>query len=271
MKIGIGTLLIVGLLFFPSLAVTFTGGPPSGRSGAPGELTCQVQCHNSFDVNAGAGTFAITGPESYAPGDTLELTVVFDATDRSKHGFQLAVKDAAGADVGELILLDDSTRTAEGSANHVTHNAAGTAKQQWIVGWTTNEDVGTVTFYAAGVAANGADGNKNDFVYTTELALGSIAVDAEVPLPQTIATLESNFPNPVATHTTFRYALDEPTPVRLAVYDVSGRMVQVVDEGHRAIGTHTARFDASRLSAGVYVYELRAANFVETRSMVVQR
>jgi hypothetical protein len=74
--------------------------------------------------------------------------------------------------------------------------------------------------------------------------------------PSAGSTLFANAPNPFARSTSISYALAREAHVRLAVYDVSGRRVAVLDEGVRPAGTHRALFDSDGLSSGTYVYRL---------------
>ena len=50
-----------------------------------------------------------------------------------------------------------------------------------------------------------------------------------------------------------------------------GRRVARLAEGRMRAGYHRTRFDASRLSSGVYVYRLRAGGFSDAKRMVVVR
>ena len=57
--------------------VSFSGGPPTGRTGAPGETTCQAGCHSSFALNSGSGSVSIASdvPETgYEAGQTYTIT-----------------------------------------------------------------------------------------------------------------------------------------------------------------------------------------------------
>lgn len=83
--------------------------------------------------------------------------------------------------------------------------------------------------------------------------------------------LDSPYPNPIATHATIPYVLDEAAPVELAVYDVLGREVAVLERGPRAAGSHTARWAASDLPAGLYIVQLRAGDASATRKVLVVR
>ena len=70
-------------------------------------------------------------------------------------------------------------------------------------------------------------------------------------------TLEQNYPNPFNPTTNIQYSLAENSTVSLKVYDMLGREVATLVNSERmASGAHTATFDASDLSSGMYIYQL---------------
>ncbi|WP_179862149.1 T9SS type A sorting domain-containing protein [Longibacter salinarum] len=78
-------------------------------------------------------------------------------------------------------------------------------------------------------------------------------------------------PNPVISTSKIRYALPEQANVRVALYDVLGREVRVLEQGARAAREHSVSFDASGLSSGVYFIRLEAMGQTKTtRVSVVQ-
>ena len=81
--------------------------------------------------------------------------------------------------------------------------------------------------------------------------------------------LEPNYPNPFNPMTTIDYALPEVSDVRLTVFDLLGRRVAVLVNEQQASGRYSVNFDASRLASGIYFYQLRAENFVQTRKMML--
>ncbi len=92
--------------------------------------------------------------------------------------------------------------------------------------------------------------------------LDGVAQDgSEAAAKAEAAALLAAYPNPFRGETTVRYALSEAGPVRLAVYDVLGREVALLDDGFREAGTHEAALDGAGLSAGVYFYVLEAGAF----------
>ena len=78
-----------------------------------------------------------------------------------------------------------------------------------------------------------------------------------------------NYPNPFNPITTITYTLPVEGPVVLKVYDVMGREVATLVREHQLSGTHAVRFDASHLSSGVYIYQLKAASGIITGRMLL--
>ena len=81
--------------------------------------------------------------------------------------------------------------------------------------------------------------------------------------------LLQNYPNPFNAQTTIRFALPKSQNVRLTVYDLLGRRIEVLIDEYREAGIHTITFEASGLSSGVYFYRLQAGDAVEIRRMVL--
>ncbi len=82
-------------------------------------------------------------------------------------------------------------------------------------------------------------------------------------------SLEQNFPNPFNPTTQIRYSIPEQQLVRLEVYDVMGRRVQVIQDGLQQAGWHIVQFDGSNLSSGVYFYRLSTESALKTGRMTM--
>ncbi|MDA1028917.1 MAG: T9SS type A sorting domain-containing protein [Bacteroidetes bacterium] len=59
--------------------------------------------------------------------------------------------------------------------------------------------------------------------------------------------------------------------VTLAVYDLLGRRVAMLVNGVLDAGKHTARFDASELPSGGYIYRLTTPNGEFTKMMMLMK
>lgn len=64
--------------------------------------------------------------------------------------------------------------------------------------------------------------------------------------------LTSIAPNPASHSVTFSFAITSAGNARIELADAKGNMVAIVDEGHRASGTHQITHDVSTLPSGVY-------------------
>jgi len=141
---------------------------PPGLAGAPGETTC-ASCHNSYALNSGPASFAITGPVSFVPITNQTVTIAFTNTPWIKHGFQITARDGNNNPVGGwAVVMSGFTKNTVGSTFHHEQTNAGTTLSSWTVDWTSPPGLvpGPVTLYAAGV-----DSNSNllpflDYVYT---------------------------------------------------------------------------------------------------------
>ena len=115
-------------------------------------------------------------------------------------------------------------------------------------------------------------------VPTRELAVqvngGSTGVGELASAPS--FSLAQNFPNPAKNGTTIRFAIPAPADVRVALYDVQGRLVRTLVDGTRAAGRHSVDWDGAddagrRVASGVYFYRLSAGERVAERKLLMLR
>ena len=78
-----------------------------------------------------------------------------------------------------------------------------------------------------------------------------------------------NYPNPFNPKTTLAYELGYDTGVHIEVFDVTGRLVDRLDQGRRAAGRNETVFHAHHLSSGVYLYRVFAGEVVLNGQMLL--
>jgi hypothetical protein len=81
--------------------------------------------------------------------------------------------------------------------------------------------------------------------------------------------LEQNYPNPFNPSTTISFGIENKSNVNLTVINLIGEQVAVVLNEEMESGYHQVQFNATNLPSGVYFYQLKAGNFVETKKMVL--
>ncbi|HET9252599.1 MAG TPA: FlgD immunoglobulin-like domain containing protein [Candidatus Eisenbacteria bacterium] len=131
----------------------------------------------------------------------------------------------------------------------------------------------------------GIDRDRDGYKDRWELALGSDPADpASIPAITAVAApastpaarLLQNAPNPFNPATAIGYEVERAGPVKLHVFDVSGRMVRTLVDRHVPAGSHVVRWDGRddrgrSLGSGRYFYRLRTGEKILTREMTLVR
>jgi hypothetical protein len=96
-------------------------------------------------------------------------------------------------------------------------------------------------------------------------------IDATFPITY---NLHNAYPNPFNPVTTLRYDLPEDGFVNITIYDMMGRVVSNLVSSRQNAGYKSIQWNATNnhgkpVSAGVYLYQIQAGEFVQTRKMVL--
>jgi hypothetical protein len=108
-------------------------------------------------------------------------------------------------------------------------------------------------------------------VYTIYIDGEGYVSVGENPLPVKDYSLEQNYPNPFNPHTRISYAVYKPGVVRIIVYDILGRVISAPVNEFKSVGRYTLDFDASGLPSGIYFYQMKINDFIETNKMILMR
>lgn len=158
-------------------------------------------------------------------------------------------------------LTDDTDAVTTGSDGVAVITSDKTSPTGWFV-FTVDEVSKPDWTYDAS-----ANAESSDSIYCTgTLVAGSF----DQPV------LYQNLPNPFGNRTTILYWLPSNCHVRLAVYDVTGRLVRILVEEPLARGYHSTTWNGldfadNPVPSGIYFYTLDALNSVQTRKMFLFR
>ena len=83
--------------------------------------------------------------------------------------------------------------------------------------------------------------------------------------------LYQNYPNPFNPITSIEYQLPIDSKVSLTVYNILGEQITTLVNEKQSAGVYTLKFDASKLSSGIYIYRLKAGTFTQTKKMILLR
>ena len=92
----------------------------------------------------------------------------------------------------------------------------------------------------------------------------------ETLLPTTYA-LYQNYPNPFNPVTEIRFDLPENANVELKIFNTLGQEVTTLINEARSAGAHRVQWDASNAASGVYLYQIKAGSFSDSKKMVLIR
>ena len=81
--------------------------------------------------------------------------------------------------------------------------------------------------------------------------------------------LKQNYPNPFNPTTEIAFTLANQENVSLVVYNIIGQEVATLISSPMSVGSHAVKFNASNLSSGIYLYRLKAGNFVSIKKMIL--
>jgi len=99
-----------------------------------------------------------------------------------------------------------------------------------------------------------------------------VFVNSEETLPEGFV-LYQNYPNPFNPSTNIGFRIYDFGFVSLKVYDVLGNEIATLVNEYKPAGSYEVEFNASsyirRLVSGIYFYQLRAGNFVQTKKMLM--
>ncbi len=97
--------------------------------------------------------------------------------------------------------------------------------------------------------------------------VSDVIIGGEEITPETFQ-FDPVFPNPARTEASVQFSLPEVSAVKLELFDVLGRRIQVLDESMRPAGRYLHRFNAALLAEGTYIIRIQAGSFLGTHTFV---
>ena len=213
---------------------------------------------------------------NYAPNSDKSLTLKksYDLTQHTKVELQFYAK--VFVDPTDTVYVE-ATRdgigwTAIKTLTGIDNVLGGPAK--YIARFDAFTGVGSDSVHVRfRLKSDGANQASGIYIDDIEIVTGSIVTslkDQEYThaIPSAYL-LEQNYPNPFNPATTINYQLPKSGSVTLKIYDMLGKEVMTLVNEQKEMGRYTVQFDASSLSSGMYVYQLRANDYTSTKKMLL--
>ncbi len=245
--------------------INFSGNPPAGYTGAPGDNGVCNECHTGSVMSAdGVVVFTVSGGPNYEPGVTYPITI--STAGGPKNGFQMTILDDADNVAGTFEVGPNTSLASTLGRNYIRHSSS-LGLNSWTFNWTApTGDPGNLTAYYSVVKANNAGGSSGDDIF-----MGS------TPIPQVGASgIEENeldqaynvFFNRENRTLNLNYSLLKDARVVLNVQDLSGRLVEYFDFGNQSSGDYNEILPLSKVDKeGIYLVSLFVDNQVLNRKV----
>jgi endonuclease/exonuclease/phosphatase family metal-dependent hydrolase len=96
----------------------------------------------------------------------------------------------------------------------------------------------------------------------------NVEIINENPVPIKFAIV-NNYPNPFNPTTTINITVEIRHATSLNIYDINGRLIDLVFQGELEIGTHEFQWEGTNYSSGVYFIKMKSGDYVQTRKMIL--
>ena len=83
--------------------------------------------------------------------------------------------------------------------------------------------------------------------------------------------LEQNYPNPFNPSTTISFSLPEGAFTELKIYNALGEEVATLVSDQLSPGIYNYEWNAAKLASGIYLYNLRSGDYVQTKKLMLMK
>jgi predicted outer membrane repeat protein len=182
--------------------------------------------------------------------------------------------------------------TSEFGANQKGYKIAAFNSNEVVVGIGTIDSDGRcgLAVYGDDITTDNIEGLKKG--ETFRLILWDKNLDTEVPLSTNaelkyesngtinLATsaiytipnefyLRQNFPNPFNDVTLIEFGLPDAFEINIGIYDVSGRLIDILTDGRKEAGHHIVTWNAGSVATGMYMLQMETPSFSAVRKVVL--
>jgi len=83
--------------------------------------------------------------------------------------------------------------------------------------------------------------------------------------------LNQNYPNPFNPSTRIKYSIPEESLISIKIYNTLGEEIAELVTESKSAGNYEVEFNAEDFSSGVYIYQMKAGDFIDTKKMILLR
>lgn len=187
---------------------------------------------------------------------TLSVSPLYIGVSSNSGSGQFSVSNTTGGTMNWTAISNNNWIT-------ITSGSSGTNNGTIILSYQLNNStfqrIGTIT-----VTAPDAFNSPQ----TVEVRQDRIVGVDEMSIPTKFA-LYQNYPNPFNPRTTVQYQVPKQSFILIKLFNSLGQEIKVLVAEEKMPGNYQTSFDISDLKSGVYFYQMRTKDFVETKKLVL--
>ena len=228
-------------------------------------------CHN-IDPTAGVNVW-IEGPDSVIINNTVEYKLLMTGGPAVEGGFNTA------SYIGTLNSIDTLVSLLSGELTHSSPNPFVNDTVSWNFSYTAPDSLISDTLYSVGNSVNGNGNPAQDQWnfgenFVIHIIDDAVNIGKDKIQPEGFV-LYQNYPNPFNPKTVISYQLPVNSNVTLKVFDILGNEIAVLVNEYLSAGDYEVEFfpesSIHQQASGIYLYQLKAGSFVETKKMILLR
>lgn len=267
------TIIILTTATAMILTMSFGVLDPNGKAGytaSPNETACN-SCHTGNTLNASGGSLTIDVPGmtnwQYQLGKTYTVNVTVARTSATLFGLGFEALNSSNANAGTLTAgTGTKTAQASNSRTNITHTGSGNAvsgTHTFSFTWKAPAtNIGNVTFYCAGNAANKNGTQSGDFIYTKSQVLTPAPPDGITN--EVFAKHISIYPNPAAEYLQIAN-VEAGAEMTVSIMDLKGSVIS-----KKQNVTVNDRIELNDLNTGSYLLKIEADGKIAVKQFIKQ-
>lgn len=193
--------------------------------------------------------------------------IIMKTTDNGQNWNQLLKLNEPDITFRSLSFADTNTGTIVGDKGIILRTINGGSNWSEQSGG-TDKNLMSVSFSGPNVGI--AVGDEGTIIITSNGGITDINSD-KTDKELRKYYLFQNYPNPFNPATELNYTIPIQSKVTIKIYDVLGSEVETLVNEIKPAGTYRATWNAANRTSGVYFYQLRAGDFIQTKKMILLR
>ena len=170
-----------------------------------------------------------------------------------------------------VAVMFQSGNTGQGAVlpEKKVFNAISDTMISWNASWAAMDSVNGINLVFEFFRSPGSLLETGGIVKLESMNLIGVITGIEETVAPNGFRLFQNYPNPFNPSTRITYQIHETGMVTLKIYDVLGNKVTTLVNEEKIAGNYEINFNAGNLSSGLYIYQLKSGNFIQTKKMML--